>query len=69
VKKLRILCGGDILLAVPATHYIEFRIADTMTLFPSLGLSISNFDFSFFHLNSPRRKLGAYEYRRHRHRQ
>ena len=45
------------------------RIAGTMTLFPSFGLSIFDFDFSFFHLNSRRHKLGAYEYRRHHHRQ
>jgi hypothetical protein len=58
-----------ILPAVPATYYFEFWITGTMTLFPSFGLSISNFDFSFFHLNSRRYKLGAYEYRRHCHRQ
>ena len=56
-------------MAVPTTHYFEFRIVGTMTLFPSFGLSIFDFDFSFFHLNSRRHKLGAYEYRRHHHRQ
>jgi hypothetical protein len=59
----------DILLAVLATYYFEFRITGMMTLFLSFGFSISNFDFSFFHLNSRRHKLGAYEYRRYRHRQ